>query len=918
MHKKLVTLIIVFNFAAEMVSLLENTILNLSNIMKRHCYNLLKTVAVFLIGGGIVFSSCVQEAVDTTPSASLVSVTAGITSADVVLKTANITSYAYLLSPSGESSTTDPAVIFMTGKSGAISDGEHTITITGLEGDSEYSAVVALKTVSETYFEQLLTFDVKTKAYEEVITLVSTSMNGLSFHIEMPSEVLERNNVIRYEVASLPDYLSARQGYFRPNLDMDLLYYNSQKYCDKSATYVYDDSTIYEVDEDGNHILDEDGSEIMLHNPYSPGEPIVVFAGEFGWTEDTMFGFPGYFDPMFDTDNYYANNSGGDGPMPWSTKAGFSAMPLDEDTYWTGFHDRKLVVIDQPSELDANIDIECDIRATSGTITMTPDENVALYCVAVIEDAYYQMVLDDFLLGNESYLQWFTTSYFITAANIGLSTYFTEPTVLELTDFFGPLEPETDFHLLVTAMGDEKGTSQKFYHQQFSTKAKTLPAPQINVSAISNPNGEESPYEVWFNVKCPTQDIVEAKYGANYLREWTLAKWYESISQFLEFNSQPFTASDIAEINSEEGLNMMFTTLPGQTTRLAVIGYNEEDTYNLISGWDDPAVAEQTSTDEPVKPSVESKYFEALLGDWTMSASASKWDYYSNKFLDPEEMSCKITIMNSLKCPETLSEADYAAYPSKSKEEVDALYDGLKQEIAEFNAWLKGQNRLLCVGFGFEADSYSGYFTTKMPYELFVDSHYSAYDNNSLIWDFGPKWYLEVLENGQVVVPVNYAKQFPMSNHGGTEISLAGFGTQSDGTMGYLNMLEKYADLLFPVDLKEDNNSFVVNPAVYNGSDYYLQAACPANYGQLTYAGCRINEGISFSRGWEEVSDDVASTKAAVKSAANQNFVKSTSHVKRKTPFVNKRANYEKHNLNVITKESFEEFLKKKYETSRR
>ena len=76
------TLIIVFNFAAEMVSLLENTILNLSNIMKRHCYNLLKTVAVFLIGGGIVFSSCVQEAVDTTPSASLVSVTAGITSAD--------------------------------------------------------------------------------------------------------------------------------------------------------------------------------------------------------------------------------------------------------------------------------------------------------------------------------------------------------------------------------------------------------------------------------------------------------------------------------------------------------------------------------------------------------------------------------------------------------------------------------------------------------------------------------------------------------------------------------------------------------------------------------------------------------------------------------------------------------------------
>ena len=71
-------------------------------------------------------------------------------------------------------------------------------------------------------------------------------------------------------------------------------------------------------------------------------------------------------------------------------------------------------------------------------------------------------------------------------------------------------------------INDNTGSKQAFAKLEgFTLPEPTKPAPEVTVTGIDAPEGhEESPYEVWFNIKCTTGDAVTAKYAANYEREW--------------------------------------------------------------------------------------------------------------------------------------------------------------------------------------------------------------------------------------------------------------------------------------------------------------------------------------------------------------------------------------------------------------
>ncbi len=581
----------------------------------------------------------------------------------------------------------------------------------------------------------------------------------------------------------------------------------------------------------------------IYHYPYVPGEPIVFTIGEFAWTDDSWYG-SGYIDALFDYDGY--ENA------VWN--AGWDYTAVDEASYWTGYYDQMVFTISQPLPLSAELEVSVETAATDATIYFTPEDGVAQYTVLIVEDESYESVLS-LLDGNTDYLQWFVTSYYAYLM-FGTET-FSGNYQLSLKDYFWTVTSETHYHVLVTAMGDEAGTTQSFQHIEFDTTAKTLEAPEVTVTAIDNPYGDNSPFEVWFNVKnTGNVEIVSALYACNYDRDWASELMYSTYADIVYYGYE-FDASDVAQINSADGLNVSFSSLEGMTTRLAVLGYNEEDTPNEIVDENSLAVADATTGYLPDADRVESTLFDELPGTWTLTAEASSYSYYAGGYESLGEMSTGVTIYSALNdYPDVLPDAVYGYYTGMTTDEVDKLYEEFKAEAEAYNARLRGQNRLLCVGFGFDSSTYYPAFTAATPYELFCSTSYSAYNVAALFYDFGPKWYLEISEGDVVNVPVNTSRLYPLSSWTTSyTYHLVGLNSSSY----YMPYGADGETIYFPVDLT-DSDTFSVEPFTYDGEDYYPNAMYSYYSTYYYLAGYRIDTALSMSRS--------SSSSAAVTSAA--------------------------------------------------
>ena len=739
---------------------------------------------------------------------------------------------------------------------------------------TSYHLYVVVKSNS-TEFSELKHFEFTTSDVEftDLLTVINTQYDGYQMRITLPESTKAAGNVIRWKQCCIMMYNYMMQ---QGNDDYSLLLYNGQSFTTEDATLIYsEEQNWYQTgeDSDGDGEIDMD----TQWNPISPGEPVVFVAGEFSWMEDTpeykndYFYFPGgwpdgYYLPMIDVDMYmslirnnYVELNGTDLISP-------------VDAAWTGAFQRKFFRTKVPGSLDNNVDVQCvDASPVNLIFELYPEEGVEQYAFGVFDDNTYQNQVLPLLNGNPELMQWAVTSYF--AAYTFGTKAASGPVRAELTTFYyqDAIKENTDYHVFVTAMGDQAGTTQSFRQYTFSTTAKVLDEPVVEVTPVKN---ETTPFKAAFNIKCTTYQgnpLVQAYYASNYVRDWELAV-NAGLTYFnILKGGDEFTAAELEKINSEEGLTVYVPSIDGEATRFAVLGYNEEYTHNDISGFqyieDCPAAATVTTpyySDSNIEdiPWISPREFEPFLGEWTATATLQDGTT-ETRYVHQS----KISLVSDLEdFPSRLPADVYNLYKYNrfDKDEVDAFYSEFK-EHAEIYAEkrLTNMNRILGLGW-MDDDSYDR-LTLRNPYDLFVAKDYNSVDVSSIYNDFGPKWYLEAYEDPETFevrfrIPVDQ-NFLPPAAAWSVPFYLAALDPE---TYQAFTAPEVTGELFFPVEYDEENDVVTIKPVVYNDVKYY-----PNILGYDTSSGGSVLENpvvseIVLTRGWS----DTKSTKNIGRGAA--------------------------------------------------
>lgn len=820
---------------------------------------------------------------------------------DILVSAPSSLEMAYMVTE--EPVLTTPAVLFKEGGKGTIITVNHGDVVrikNGVVQDTEYNLYACAK-LSAMEYSPIINVTFKTKKYEfnETVTVVETYYDGYKVHVAVPEEVKAKGHVLRYGSTSLAMYNKATQLY--GTSDVDRLIGNGNvygRYIKNDSTLVFNNENIYERNPDGSFYVDPETGEMWdIHDPIAPGEPCVFLLGEFAWASSSqeiedkigVAGWnPAYIIPMYD---------------------------FRTDT-WTGEFKKTEFRAKEPALLDAEINIEVsDISPIDANIYIDVDDNVYQYIYAVMDMNTYNSMVS--LCGdNEDYVQWFLTSY-LAVFELGCEAQYGDLEINAASHFLEPLAAGEDYVIVLTALGNAEGSTQKFVKKEFTAAKATKPRPVIEVTPVPS----DDPYLATFNIKAGkdskgnVQHIMGAYYGANYAREWQLMFNQKYTYETILKGNYAFGADELAQINSEEGLNFSVYTLDGETTRMAVYGYNDEYTFNQV----DPAsVADYTSPYAPAKPSVAG--YDALVaqleGEWTATATMK-----ANMLIDGTEdqydtylveHSSKVVLSGSVAgVPNPVPESTYALYSGMSRDEVDGMLEELDLLCETFTEnRLVNQNRILASGFiDFDYHKNPGRLDWRSPFDLFVANDYSSVDIPQLLYDFGPKWYLEVLEDGSVIVPFSSTLMPPMHGWPGYPYYVGAY----DGSQyGFYDANEDYPG--FPVEVSQDK--IVIKPMEINGSKYYMNAF---GFSQDAVAAgsadvIPVVSEIVLTRGWTAPANTSSVKPASVRAAVQTiDGAPAAMPVARKVKSMTKFVEPHKYNVdeqaNFITFEKFDQVM---------
>ncbi len=383
----------------------------------------------------------------------------------------------------------------------------------------------------------------------------------------------------------------------------------------------------------------------------------------------------------------------------------------------------------------------------------------------------------------------------------------------------------------------------------------------------------------------------------------------------------------LADINSENGALVCFSAKPDTSTMLVAYVKNEEGVSNQaqlrtneICPEGNTSMTMARSIPVPAGTKIESDLYAKLKGEWTATATVA-WQAYLDKDDNgewyqtsdlrnfEEERTTKVTI-GDLSYPQTLPEEVYPLYKNEDKtdkprEEVDALYSELKGMIDVYNTRTANYNRVLCNGFGFDVQRFVDYddkLVYASPYDLFVSKIYSAYNNDAVMKDFGPKWFIEVLdENGKMGVPFNTILFDPLSAWYASNYYMVGCAKGSslpyvtdniqkdaDGNIIDYDILTGY----FPVEMPDDDTIIIksynhtITTKDEKGNDVvvtteYFPNAAYEYYGSYQLTG-RVASEITLKRGWTEPDTDKKDdTEAAAQQAVAQMAPLAVSHIEK-------------------------------------
>lgn len=765
-------------------------------IMKHlSCY---LTLLLLVLAGGIL-QSCKDDDEGTPPvpkpEIALVAGTAGTNSVDLKLTNTNMKEYAYQVTTNLTSPAPSAAILFGTGTTGKLVEGENTITITGLEGNTEY--MLHLATKSDAGFgEKVFSERIKTATYTELLTITDRHFTGVSFHIEVPA-----GKHIGYAILELENYLGFKKQF--GFTDADFLT-QSMEILDQSKTVTF------------TEMPDPETGEIFAR--FHPGEAVVIVVGEMEMGVDPWDPEKEMWMPCFDFEKY-VNGGGGDLPLQ-------ETPSITEEECWYGVHKVASVNCKAPEVANADIDIKLE-KKTTRTVeySVTPDGSVLAYCYNYVDMATWEGLVTD--LGEEGTICWFTMN----------SPSASDPMKITCEN----LQAGITYKLIIIGKTTEDGTKHVVKLQDFTPGESTKPAPEIQVTGIRAPAGEiESPYTVWFNIKALSQDAVTAKYLANSIKGWvselTAGATYLAI---MDQYGNSLDAAAIAGMNSSAGFNISFPSWEDSDTRLVVCGYNDEEVSNSPDK-DARGLADNRTIEEPAATPVTSDLFEDLTGDWTATATllVSTYDAETGKYIEtvsPTPKIAKVTISQGLEYPADCPSEVYPMYPNNDKEFVDNLYADFLESAAKYNRKTKQQNRLLCEGLEL-VKYYTDYLS---PYGLFINETYSAYDTDELFFNFGPKWYLQIGEGDQVCVPTDLSRMPPLSAWYYETLYLAGLGSES-----YDPSLEK-----FDVTVSADKQTLTIEPAVVKDQTLYPSVVSLSNGFAVPQAKCKS---LVLTKGWSE------------------------------------------------------------------
>ena len=845
----------------------------------------------------------------------------------VEVETVKIKAFAYAAVKAEEAGDKTPAAdaVFADGTMVECTDGTHSFTLEALSPNTEYVIYVAglLSEADENGnnqpYEKVLEVKAATGDFTEELTLFD--VEGRSFKLHVKPALTDAANVIKWGTCDIFMYNMNQQP------DFEMLNLHDQYY----GNYFQGDTTLVFDEAHGYVWSDEMGDYIQYYEAIVPGQPQYLALGEFKYEEDEdvhgRWGWgAGYYMPLMDMETYYNSL--------YDYWYGFTDTMPDEAPFWTGYHKSMKFQVKGPEALDAGLNVDLSgLRANGGPIRINTNGNADRVTVMLLDPMTYEQImpmLDD----NEDYLQWFTTSY-VGFMMVGAQTFAGANIEFEMGDFLWEIDKDEQYKLMVVAAKDEVAGSLDAKYQQF-TKVDvalpdySLPAPVVEITPLEATELNT----VSFNVKCTSQDAASGLYAANYEREWAEAGFDEAPAEAMEYNGNELTADDIAQINSAEGMVFEFWSREDAVTTLGVMLKSIEGLAGEV------VIASNKSLPEPAKTPVESEYFTSLEGDWTATTTVVNKKYvgydpetYESIYEDvPTTKTWKVTI-GDVDYPETLSDDVYQTWfdatPYDTKEAVDEQYELFKAAVDNFNAKTAGQNRILMNGFDVHVPNYAGskcYSQYATPFELWSSDSYNGYDNASPVWDFGPKWYLEVAEDGTVTAPFNVNYFAPMTNW--TEYHYAFYfaGVGSESFLPYDPATGENAH--FPVEISEDGNTITVKGCEFEGDTFYPNMGY-ISYGSFSLGGWgTVKADVVLTRGWTEPAPEEEETPAVAKAGIDYkpaNYtslynVKPANKIKSHTA-VKALPTYEKVEMKVVSADEFKanvEKLRKSLKTAAR
>ncbi len=782
------------------------------------------------------------------------------TSASFTIKTSDIESVAYLVEKGNVSeSSKDAAVVYIQaeeeGRVVTVADGDNTINVYSLEGDTEYTIFFVYKKEGQLVITSKV---FTTPAYDRLITVVESRKDGFKFHFNVP-------DTMHYKYALLP---TEQYNSFRASRWADDVTFLSDGILLKGPQTIdyTSEQDWYEEGDGGFFIHPGSAFTLMIGQCDAEGNllyeqnPNVDFGGEDDWGGEVW----GPMAPATRAGEVKAPRMGAYTEEPWYT----------DDFYPTGLYARQnllaaLEMVESKVKLEFIGKTERRIK-----IRCTADDDVQ-YVVAPFDKMSYNMLVS--YVNEEAMpstlLDYFGAERFSGTQNIELDE-----------NALGLVEVDSTYIISVIGVYEEDGSVLSYDSIHVTLTKSTLPAAEVVITGCENPYGDPTPNLVWFNIKSVGETpVFAAKHIANYTKDVVKELSYGfTYADLITYYGGELSEEDVQAINSEEGLYLSLYSLEDAENTLIIATYNEEEGEAIYTGVSRAAAL-------PAQPEVSSTLFEDLKGDWTarIIRIKSEYDYEIWEYVTSVDTTYStITLGGDFdNSPETF-DANHEAYEMvyndyfmraldkgasedeakvAAEKRVAEQFAEYKKMVTKYEEKYKGQNYILGLGLE-EAHTFA------TPWDLFCSPEYSAYDTEELFYAYGPKLFFQVQQDGSLSLlgDANILSLPPVAAWGWYEFVLAG-NNPDDSSIFYSGA--------FPVEVSDDKNTLVIKGVEEQGMKFY-PAIGYQDWG-LSYleGGFQTIADIVLTRGAAEY--ESAATRTAAKIDVNKVAKSKNNRIKR-------------------------------------